>query len=46
MYRDQNVRQNQNLNVGQKFFESVGKFIYLGTTLTNQNCMHEEIKRV
>ena len=36
----------KNINVGNKFIESVGKFKYLGTTQTNQNCTYEEIKCV
>jgi hypothetical protein len=33
------------LNVGSSSFESVEVFKYLATTLTNQNSIHEEIKK-
>jgi hypothetical protein len=38
--------QRQNIKVVSRFFEDVAKFVkaYLGITLTDQNCMHEEIK--
>jgi hypothetical protein len=36
--------QRQSIKIGNKCFESVAKFIYLGTTLTDQNYIHEEIK--
>jgi hypothetical protein len=32
------------INLGNKFFERVEHFKYLGTTLINQNSTHEEIK--
>jgi len=38
MSRDQNAGQNHSV------FERVEEFIYLGTTLTNQNSILEEIK--
>jgi hypothetical protein len=36
--------QNQNMRVANESFEKLAKFKYLGTTLTNQNDTHEEIK--
>jgi hypothetical protein len=43
MSRDQNAGQNGNIQTGNKSFETVEQFKYLGTTLTNQNSIHEEI---
>jgi hypothetical protein len=36
--------QKHSIKVANRSFEDVTKFKYLGTTLTDQNCMHEEIK--
>jgi hypothetical protein len=36
--------QRQSIKIANRSFESVEKFKYLGTTLTDQNCVHEEIK--
>jgi hypothetical protein len=44
MSRHSNSGQNQNIRLANESFESVAKFKYLGTTLTNQNDIHDEIK--
>jgi hypothetical protein len=36
--------QRQSIKIANRSFEGVAKLKYLGTTLTDQNCMQEEIK--
>jgi len=36
--------QNQNIRSANESFENVAKFTHLGTTPTNQNDIHDEIK--
>jgi hypothetical protein len=43
--RDQNAGQNQEIKIGNRSFENVSQFKYVGTTVTNQNLIQEEIKR-
>jgi hypothetical protein len=42
--RDQNAGQNGDIQLGNKSFESVEQFKYLGKITINQNFIHEEIK--
>jgi hypothetical protein len=40
----QKIGQKHSIKIAKMSFEDVAVFKYLGTTLTDQNCMHEEIK--
>jgi hypothetical protein len=44
MSRDQNAGRIHSVRIDNSTFESVEEFKYLGTTLTNQNSIAEEIK--
>ena len=44
MSRDQNAGWSHNIKIDNNSFERVKQFIYLGTILTNQNLIQEEIK--
>jgi hypothetical protein len=35
--RDQNAGQSREIKIGNRSFENVSQFKYLGTTVTNQN---------
>jgi hypothetical protein len=43
--RNPNSGQNHNIRIANESFENVEKFRYLGTTLTNQNDIHGDIKK-
>jgi hypothetical protein len=44
VYHDQNADQNRDIKIGNRSYENVSQFRYLGTTVTNQNLIQEEIK--
>jgi hypothetical protein len=41
---EKNVGKYHNMNLGNKFLGNVEQFKYVGTKLTNRNCIHEEVK--
>ena len=44
MCHQQHAGQNHNVEIDNNCFQRVEKFIFMGTTVTNQNCIHEQIK--
>jgi hypothetical protein len=44
MSRSQKIGKKHSIKLANRSFEVVAKFRYFGTTLTDQNHMHEEIK--
>ena len=44
MFRDQNAGRGHTVKIDNSFFERVEGFKYLGTTLTDQNSIQEELK--
>jgi hypothetical protein len=43
MSSSQKTGQKHSIKIRKRSYEDVAKFKYLGTTLSDQNCMHEEI---
>jgi hypothetical protein len=43
MSRSQKIEQKHSIKLANRSFEDMAKFKYLGTTITEQNWMHEEI---
>jgi hypothetical protein len=46
MSRHQTAGQSNYIRVANKSFEKVAKLKYLGATLTDQNCIYEEIRSI
>jgi hypothetical protein len=44
MSRNQKIGQKHSIKIVNRSFEEVEKFKYLGTTVTDQYCMLEEIR--
>jgi hypothetical protein len=44
MSRHPNLGQNQNIRIANQWFENEAKLKYFGTTLANQNDIHDETK--
>jgi hypothetical protein len=44
MSHSHEIGQKHSINIATRSFEDVAKFRCLGTTITDQNCIHKEIK--
>jgi hypothetical protein len=44
LYRHQNAGRNHDIKIGNRWLENVAQFRYLGTTITNETLIQEEIK--
>jgi hypothetical protein len=44
MSRSQRIGQEHSIKIANRSFEDVANFKYVGTRVTDQNCMHEKIK--
>jgi hypothetical protein len=45
MSRGQNVEQSREIDIGNRSFDDVSQFKYLGTTVRNQNLIQKEINK-
>jgi hypothetical protein len=45
LFHHHNAGQNHKIKIGDRSLENVAQFIYLGTTVTDQNLIGEELKR-
>jgi hypothetical protein len=43
--RQQNAGQNHDVTIGNRCFENVEQFRYLGTTITNRSLIQDEINK-
>jgi hypothetical protein len=43
--RDQNIGKKRGMKIGNRSFENVSQFKYLGTTIRNQNLIQKKIRR-
>jgi hypothetical protein len=46
MSRHKNAGRNRNVKMANRSFQNVPKFKYLGKTVTDQNLINKEIKRL
>jgi hypothetical protein len=42
--RCQNIGQNHDIKIADRYFENVAQFRYLGTTITNQNLIQRKLR--